>query len=162
MQTRPGHSRRRYADYQVFGFRDDKRRVFRLDRFRFQCQTDNRRAEAYGWHWGYQPEHGSIFTAQDFQHYGSSVAAITRVLERLNREDGAPEAVGRFVVRLARALKLDGIALLETSRNGSFHDDMEIRRCIELGAYGDAIRLIDGLVLELHQACADRMGKRAA
>ena len=82
-------------------------------------------------------------------------------MDRLYREDGPTEGVGRFVVRLARVLKLDGIALLATSTTGTFHDGMEVRHSIDTGAYGEAIRVIDDLVLELHRACATRVGKIA-
>ncbi len=152
----------RYGDYRVFGYGDDGRKVLRLDRFRFQCQTDDRRAEAYGWHWGYQPSDGSMFTARDMELYGPSIAAISRTMDRLYREDGPTKGVGRFVVRLARVLKPDGIAVLETSSNGSFRSEMEVRRRVEAGAYGEAIRIIDDLVLELHRACATRVGKITA
>ena len=152
----------RYGDYWVLSRGDDERKTFRLDQFRFQCQIDDRKPVSYGWHWGYQPSNGSIFSARDMALYGSSLAAIDRAMDRLYREDGPTEGTGRFVVRLARVLKLDGIVLLETSANGSFRDEMQVRRRVEPGDYGDAIRTIDDLVLELHRACAKRVGKMAA
>ena len=65
-------------------------------------------------------------------------------------------------MRIARVLKLDGIALLETSHTGSFRDAMEIRHAVAPGEYGVAIRQIDALVAQLHQACAQRAGRLAA
>ncbi len=162
MRETPGRRHDRYGDYCAIGHGDDGRKVLRLDRFRFQCQTDDRRSEAYGWHWGYQPSAGSILTARDMELYGPSLAAIGRAMDRLYREDGPTEGVGRFVVRLARVLKLDGIVILETSKTGSFRDEMEVRCRVEAGAYGQAIRILDDLVLELHRACATRVGKIAA
>ena len=153
---------RTYGDYQVIGGGDDGRKKLRLDRFRFQCQIDGRHKESYAWQWGYQPANGSIFGPRDLQIYGPSIAAIIRGLDRSYREDGAAEGVGRFVVRLARVLKLDGIVLLETSQTGSFRDQMEVTRSIEPCDYGAAIRLIEGLVTGLHQTCAQRMGRIAA
>ena len=94
--------------------------------------------------------------------YGPSIAAINRGLDRSYREDGAAEGVGRFVVRLARVLKLDAIVLLETSQTGSFRDDLEVTRSIEPSHYGEAIRSIDALVGDLHRACVQRMGRLAA
>ena len=88
-----------------------------------------------------------------------SIAAIARGLDRSYREDGAADGVGRFIVRIARVLKLDGIALLETSQTGSFQDEMEIRRSIAPGEYGAAIQTIDALVLDLHRVCAQRSGR---
>ena len=114
-----------YGDYRVLGQGDDGRKTLRLDRFRFQCQIDGRRDESYAWQWGYQPANGSIFGPRDMELYGQSIAAINRGLDRSYREDGAAEGVGRFVVRLARVLKLDAIVLLETSQTGSFRDDLE-------------------------------------
>ena len=151
-----------YGDLRVFLLGDDGRKTPRLDGFRFQCQTDDRKAEAYAWQWGYQPEQRSVFTFRDMQRYGPSIAAIGRALERMHREDGPPEGVGRFVVRLARVLKLQGIVLTETSVSGSFCDAMAVRRNIAPDAYGEAITAIDHLVRELHRACAGRVGKVAA
>jgi len=94
--------------------------------------------------------------------YGPSIAAINRGLDRSYREDGAAEEVGRYVVRLARVLKLDAIVLLETSQSGSFRDGLDVARSIEPADYGEAIRSIEGLVNGLHRACAQRMGRIAA
>ena len=152
----------KYGDLRVFVLGDDGRKTLRLDGFRFQCQTDERKAEAYGWQWGYQPGERSVFSFRDIQRYGPSITAIGRALDRMHREDGPPETVGRFVVRLARVLKLQGIVLIETSMAGSFHDAMAVRRMIAPDAYGEAIGAIDDLVRELHQACAGRVGKVAA
>ena len=102
---------RTYGYYRVIGEGDDGRKTLRLDRFRFQCQIDGRREESYAWQWGYQPANGSIFGPRDMELYGPSIAAINRGLDRSYREDGAAEAAGRYVVRLARVLKLDGIVL---------------------------------------------------
>ena len=152
----------KYGDFRVFGLGDDGRKTLRLDGFRFQCQTDDRKAEAYAWQWGYQPEQRSVFTFRDMERYGPSIAAIGRALERMHREDGPPEGVGRFVVRLARVLKLAGIVLIETSLTGSFRGDMAVRRSIAPDGYGEAIGAIDNLVRELHRTCAARVGKVAA
>ncbi len=152
----------KYGNYQVFGFGDDGRKMLRLDGFRFQCQTDDRKAEAYAWQWGYQPGQRSVFTFRDMQRYGPSIVAIGRALDRMHREDGPAEGVGRFVVRLARVLKLQGIVLIETSVTGSFLSEMAVRRRIAPDAYGEAITAIDDLVRELHRACALRLGKVAA
>lgn len=153
---------RTYGDYRVLGQGDDGRKTLRLDRFRFQCQIDGRREESYAWQWGYQPANGSIFGPRDMDLYGRSISAINRGLDRSYREDGAAEGVGRYVVRLARVLKLDAIALLTTSQSGSFRDELEVTRSIEPGDYGEAIRSIESLVNGLHRTCAQRMGRIAA
>lgn len=152
----------KYGDFRVFGLGGDGRKTLRLDGFRFQCQTDDRKAEAYGWQWGYQPGQRSVFTFRDMERYGPSIAAIGRALDRMHREDGPPEMVGRFVVRLARVLKLGGIVLVETSLTGGFRSEMAVRRSIAPDAYGEAITAVDNLVRELHQTCAARVGKLAA
>lgn len=157
-----GQAHDTYGDYRVFGLGDDGRKTLRLDGFRFQCQTDDRKAEAYAWQWGYQPEQRSVFTFRDMERYGPSIVAIGRALERMHREDGPPEGVGRFVIRLARVLKLGGIVLIETSVTGSFLSEMAVRRRIAPDAYGEAITAIDDLVRELHRACAVRVSKVAA
>jgi hypothetical protein len=152
-----------YGDYTVLlDWAGEQPRTPCLFNFRVRCQTDDRRAEAYGWEWGYQPEHGSIFSLRDMERYGPSLGAIKRGLDRMHREDGPAEGAGRFVVRVARVLKLDGIVLLETSQTGSFHDALRTGRRIGPSDYGDAVRDIDALVLELHRACATRVGKVAA
>ena len=153
---------RTYGDYRVLGQGDDGRKTLRLDRFRFQCQIDGRRVESYAWQWGYQPTNGSIFGPRDVELYGPSIAAINRGLDRSYREDGAAEGIGRYVVRLARVLKLDAIGLLETSQSGSFRDELEVARSITPGDYGEAIRSIESLVNDLHRACVQRMGRMAA
>ena len=153
---------RRYADLDVLQRGDDGRRTLHLDGFRVGCQIDDRHAEAYAWNWGYRPEHREAFGAADLARHGPSIAAIERGLDRLHGSDGPAETVGRFVVRLARVLKLDGIALLDTSETSSFRTELGVRRCFAPAAYGDAMRTIDGLVLELHQACGRRAGRIAA
>ncbi len=125
-----GQTYHKYGDYQVFGLGNDGRKTLRLDGFRFQCQTDDRKAEAYAWQWGYLPEQRSVFTFRDMGRYAPSIVAIGRALGRMHREDGPPEGVGRFVVRLARVLKLQGIVLVSTSTTGSFRSEMEVRRSI--------------------------------
>ncbi len=92
---------------------------------------------------------------------GPSIAAIDRGLTRLHEQDGPVGSIGRYVVRLARVLKLDGVAVLETSQTGSFRDEISVRRCCRLPAVGDAVHLIDTVVLELHEACTSRV-RRAA
>ena len=157
-----GQAHDRYGDFRVFAPGDDGRKTLRLDHLRFQCQTDGRKAEAYAWQWGYQPEQRGVFTFRDMERYGASIVAIGRALDRLHREDGPPEGVGRFVVRLARVLKLQGIVLIETSLTGSFRSEMAVRRRIAPDAYGEAITAIDDLVRKLHRACAQRVGRIAA
>jgi len=153
----------RFSDYTVLlDWAGEQPRTPCLFNFRARCQTDDRRAEAYGWEWGYQPEHGSIFSLRDMERYGPSLGAIKRGLDRMHRKDGPAEGAGRFVVRVARVLKLDGIVLLETSQTGSFHDALRTRPRISPKDYGDAVRDIDALVLELHRVCATRVGKVAA
>jgi len=163
MQRRAGLPGACYGDYMVLlDWADEKPRMPRLHNFRFQCQSDDRRPEAYAWQWGYQPEGGSIFGARDMERFGPSLGAIKRGLDRMYHEDGPAEGAGRFMVRLARVLKLDGIVLLETSQTGGFSDAMETGRRIGPGDYGRAVHDIDALVLQLHRACAKRAGKIAA
>ena len=163
MRRNAGMSDGHYGNYTVLlDWADEKPRTPCLYNFRVQCQTDDRKPEAYAWQWGYQPENGSIFGARDMERYGPSIAAIKRGLDRMHREDGPPEGAGRFVVRLARVLKLDGIVLLETSQTSSFRDALETGRKIGPSDYGDVVRGIDNLVVELHRACARRVGKIAA
>ncbi len=163
MNRVPGQAHQRYADYRVADQYDtDIRRTPRLDNFRFQCQVDDRHTEAYAWQWGYQPEHGRIFDVRDLKLYGASITAIDRLLKRMQRADGPAEAVGRFVVRLARALQVGGIVLIETSLDGSFREAAEVQRFVAANDYSDAVHMIDNLVAELHQTCTRRAGQKAA
>jgi len=163
MSRAPGQAHQRYADYQVLDrYGAGTCRTPRPDNFRFQCQVDDRHAEAYAWQWGYQPEHGRIFDARDLALYGASITAIDRTLKRMQRVDGPAEAVGRFVVRLARALKVGGIVLIGTSQDGSFRDAAEVQRVVGCSDYSDAVHMIDNLVAELHQTCIQRAGRKAA
>lgn len=163
MGTLPGQAHRRYADYRMFDRYDaDAHRKPRLDNVRFQCQVDDRHAESYGWRWGYQPERAGMFSARDLALYGASITAIERALGRLQRADGPAGTIGRFVVRLARVLRVGGIVLIETSRDGRFRDADEVRRIVGPRDYGDAVPLIDTLVAELHWTCAQRAGRAAA
>ena len=161
MRSEDGHTPDRYGDLRVFGRGNDERTRLHLDGFRAGCQVDDRHAEAYGWFWGYRPARGEAFTADDMTRYGSSIAAIERATTRLHEQDGPVGSIGRYVVRLARVLKLDGVAVLETSQTGSFRDEMTVRRCCLLPAVGDAVHLIDTVVLELHEACAARIHRAA-
>jgi len=133
MSANPGQPCDKYGDFRIIGLGGDGRKTLRLDGFRFQYQTDDRKAEAYAWQWGYQPEQRSVFTFRDMGRHGPSIVAIGRALDRMHREDGPPEGVGCFVVRLARVLKLGGIVLVETSLTGSFggpaqHRSRRLRR----------------------------------
>jgi len=80
----------------------------------------------------------------------------------MQRADGPAEAVGRFVVRLARALKIGGIVLIETSLDGSFRDAAQVQRFVAASDYSDAVHMIDNLVAELHRTCIQRAGRKAA
>lgn len=163
MRRDPGMTTGRYGDFRVLlDWADHRQTSPRPDNFRFRCQTDDRRAEAYAWQWGYQGQQHGIFTVRDLEQYGASIGQIKRAMDRMYREDGASEGVGRFVIRLARALKLDGIVLIETSSTGTFRDDMTIRRHVTPSGYGQAVSFLDDLVLELHRDCARRLGKTAA
>jgi len=163
MSRMPGQAHQRYADYRVLDRYDPNiRRTPRPDNFRFQCQVDDRHAEAYAWQWGYQPERGPIFDVRDLKLYGASITAIDRALKRMQCADGPAEAVGRFVVRLARALKVGGIVLIETSLDGSFRDAAEVQCFVAASDYSDAVHMIDNLVTELHQTCIQRAGRKAA
>ncbi len=161
MRSEDGRTPDRYGDLQVFGRGDDERTRLHLDGFRAGCQVDDRHADAYGWFWGYRPARGEAFTVDDMTRNGSSIAAIDRGLTRLHEQDGPVGSIGRYVVRLARVLRLDGVAVLETSQTGSFRDEMTVRRCCRLPAVGDAVHLIDTVVLELHEACAARVSRAA-
>ena len=163
MSRMPGQAQQRYADYRVIDRYDtDIQRTPRPDNFRFQCQVDERHTEAYAWQWGYQPELGRIFDVRDLKLYGASITAIDCALRRMQRADGPAEAVGRFVVRLARALKVGGIALIETSLDGSFRNAAEVQRFVGASDYSDAVHMIDNLVAELHRTCIQRAGRKAA
>lgn len=163
MSRMPGQAHQRYADYRVVDrYNTDLRGTPRLANFRFQCQVDDRHTEAYAWQWGYQPELGHIFDVQDLKLYSASIMAIDRALKRMQRADGPAEAVGRFVVRLARALKVGGIVLIETSLDGSFREAAEVQRFVAASDYSDAVHMIDNLVAELHQTCTQRAGQKAA
>ena len=163
MSKAPGEAHQRYADYQVLDrYGSGTCRTPRPDNFRFQCQVDDRHAEAYAWQWGYQPEHGRIFDTRDLKLYGASITAIDRALKRMQCADGPAEAAGRFVVRLARALKVGGIVLIETSLDGSFREAAEVQRFVAASDYSDAVHMIDNLVAELHQTCTQRAGQKAA
>jgi len=163
MSRMPGQAHQRYADYRVVDRYDTNlQRTPRLANFRFQCQVDDRHTEAYAWQWGYQPELGRIFDVQDLKLYGASITAIDRALKRMQRADGPAEAVGRFVVRLARALKIGGIVLIETSLDGSFRDAAQVQRFVAASDYSDAVHMIDNLVAELHRTCIQRAGRKAA
>lgn len=78
-------------------------------------------------------------------------------MTRMHEQDGPVGSIGRYVVRLARALKLDGLAVLDTSPTGSFGDSLSVRRFCSGPAAGEAVHLIDTVVLELHEACAARI-----
>lgn len=153
---------RRYGDLRVFGRGDDERTRLHLDGFRAGGQVDDRHTQAYAWFWGYRPARGDVFTADDITRTGPSFAAIERGMTRLHEQDGPVGSIGRYVVRLARVLKLDGVAVLETSPNGGFRDEMTVRRCCSISAVGEAVHLIDAVVLELHEACAARVQRAAA
>lgn len=56
----------------------------------------------------------------------------------------------------------DLVEWFTTWRQKGFHDALRTGRRIGPSDYGDAVRDIDALVLELHRVCATRVGKVAA
>ena len=161
MRKDPGRSYGRYGDYSIFHGGDDARNTLHLDNFRFKCQIDGNRAASYAWSWGYQPDRGTIFTAEDLRRYAPSIQAVQKGRAKFGREDGPADSIGRLIVRLARVLKLDGIAVFETSTNGSFRDAMEVCWTVVPAEYGRGITWINDLESSLHRACAQRVGKAA-
>ena len=144
----------------IFGA--DDRKVLRLDHFRFHCQIDDRHEQSYAWTWGYQPDTGSIFGADELDRYGPSITAVRRALDRQAREDGPAETVGRLIVRTARAVKLDEIGLLDFTPGSTSCGDTRVREWIKAGECGDAIGAVNRLEEELHRDCCKRAGKLAA
>lgn len=136
-------------------------RIF-LRGFRISCQIDNRHRDAYAWTWGYQPSDGGLFTADDYRHYGKSLAAIAHRMTRLDAQHGRAATIGEYVLRLARILDLAGVALLPISANGGFTASSLITRLFTHPCRPEATQAIDHLTLELHEACADRAHRRRA
>ncbi len=139
----------RYGDLGVIHQGDDERNVLFLDGFRFECQIDQRRPEAYAWRWGYNSARGGMFTADDVDRYGKSIAAIKRGLDRIYQEDGVAESV-------------DGIVVLETSRTGGFAAGFTLRHRATAPNFGPITHRIDDLQRELHEQCAARLRPAAA
>ena len=162
MKRTLGRSLERYRDLEsFFGGGAGGRKVLRLDHFRFHCQIDDRHEQSYAWKWGYQPDAGSIFGVDEMDRYAPSITALKRVLDRNAREDGQAETVGRLIVRLARALKLDEIGLLDFTAGGTSCGDTGVRQWIKSNDFGDAIGAVNRLEQELHRDCQKRTGKLA-
>jgi hypothetical protein len=162
MYRYPESSSGNYGDYGIFHAGDDERAVLHLENFRFQCQIDDRHQEAYSFSWGYRPDCHGIFGPADFNRYGPSIKALEKGLQKLRREDGPADSLGRVIIRLARVLRLDGIAAVETSHKGGFRDELPIRWVTWQREFGHAIAWINDLELGLHKECAKRVGKHAA
>lgn len=152
----------RYGDLDILHRGDDNGKAPLLDGFRFECQIDERRPEAYAWRWGYAASQSGMFTAGDVARYSKSIAAIERGLQRFAETDGAAESVGRFLVRLARLLRIDGIIVLETRTAGSFGASLTLRHSAIAPEFGDILRRIDSLQGELQAACIANTRSRAA
>ena len=103
-----------------------------------------------------------MFTTEDLDRYASSISAMRRALRRICEEDGTPESVGRYVIRLARILRVDGVVVLETSSNGSFTAGMTLRHRAAAPNFGPIILRIDELQGELQEQCAARLRPWAA
>ena len=143
----------RYGDLDVLHRGDSSGKGPLLDGFRFECQIDERRPEAYACRWGYAGNQSGLFTADDLARYGKSIAAIERGLRRAAETDGETDSVGHLVVRLARILRIDGIVILETRFNGSFGAGLSLRYSSVAPAFGTITSRIDGLQHELQAAC---------
>ena len=135
---------------------EDGRKVLFLDRFRFECQVDERKPEPYCWRWGYSPANCSMFTTRDLDRFGKSIRAIDRGLGKLEGVGGASGSVGSFVARLATVLSVDGIVTLELTPTRTFGGHLAVRHRAMAPRYGDIIAAIDGLAAELQAACAAR------
>jgi len=72
-----------YSELEMLQAGEDGRKVLFLDRFRFECQVDERPPEPYCWRWGYSPAAYSMFTVRDLDRFGKSIRAIDRGLQRL-------------------------------------------------------------------------------
>ena len=143
-----------YNELETLQAGDDGRRVLFLDRFRFECQVDERQPEFYSWRWGYSPADCSMFTVRDLVRFGKSLKVIERGLERPEGAGGAPGSVGSFVARIATVLSVDGIVTLELAPNKTFGGHLAIRHRAMAPRYGDTITAIDVLAAELQAACA--------
>lgn len=152
----------RYGDLDILHRGDDPGKAPLLDGFRFECQVDERRPDAYAWQWGYATTQSSMFTAGDVARYGKSIAAIERGLHRVAETDGRADSVGRFVVRLARLLRVDGIIIIETRTGGSFGAGLTLRYSSLAPEFGTILRRIDDLQAELQAACIANTRSRAA
>ena len=84
----------RYGDLDVLHRGDGSGKGPLLDGFRFECQIDERRPEAYACRWGYAGNQSGLFTADDLARYGKSIAAIERGLRRAAETDGDADSVG--------------------------------------------------------------------
>jgi len=134
----------------------------RLHGFRLSCQIDNRHPDAYAWRWGYKPDDGGLFTPYDYRLYGPSISIVARKIAQLDAQSGRPASIGAFAIRLAQILRLDGVALLQTSPDGSFSQNYLVASRFAAADPLAAVRAIDDLTRELHETCSDRAHRRCA
>ena len=153
----------RYGDLRPLLRWDDTPRPILHEGLRWSCQIDDRTPEVYGIHYGYTSEHADIFTAADLARYGRSIPALRRVMDRLQERDGPAGHVAVLLLRLARVLKVRGIALLEPRLGEAFFaDDHRFRRLEIVPDYGPVFAEIGNVAAELHRHCAARCGCAAA
>lgn len=152
-----------YAELRIPWIEADIRGL-RREGFRFRCQVDTD-PKPYGRRWGYIPtEHfgSEIFTGRDLEKSARSMGIIRRAMDRMAFETNAGNTLGHYVTDLARALKLDGVALLDTNATGSFSATTGLSGRYAPREYDQAIRGINQLAEHLRQGCVERARRVAA
>lgn len=153
---------RRCGDFDYLHSYEDIKRPIRHADFRFVCQVDDRRAFAYATEFGYTLDVSGIMTARKLAVYEKPLKALERGMQRFEDTEGRTESLGHLLARLARVLRADGMALLDTRTADYFGENHPVRRTSLAPHYGEMIAAVDQVVLELHQVCAKQATQAAA
>lgn len=153
----------RYGALQPIGWLEDQGTPKR-ERFRFTAQIDEVSRATYAHRFGYTPENcGEVWTLRDRAWADRSLRALERGLARLKAREGHTEALAVTLHRLARVMRLDGIAVLAIrSWGASFHADHPVHVAALLPDVAPALAAIEAAERALHDACAQRAGLLAA
>lgn len=135
----------RYRDLHPFGEFDPTGRI-RLDRFMWRCQRHAGDRGHYAVEWGYQPTHSAVTTLAEVDRSRPSMLAIDKAMKAEAQQYGAPGTIGVAAARLVRALKLDGVCVMdhayEHELRGSFLPETRVWSA-RTAFLGEGVRIVD-------------------
>jgi hypothetical protein len=133
-------------------------------RFRLTAQIDDISTGFYAIRYGYMPSAASDgpFTIEDLNWAGPSLRKLDRRLRAMSAERGGTACLAEIAMRLAIALKVHGICLLEPrAPNAPLNLDHPVRAFVRCAPQHDFAAAIDDLAAQMIATCQARIARAA-